>query len=415
MRPNRHQHDVWLTLREGRFVTSGRNPVSESRLRLVTLWILGLLLLSPVPAIAQTWEWSSETVDSLGQSLSMTADKSGNIHLSYVSGRTVKYAFRPAHSPRWFTMDVANTEGYANPATSLALDPQGNPHICFTPGVLRYASFDGKKWDVQQIDPGSGLIEYNCSVAIAPDGTQHVTWYQYSTPEGGYYLHVKHAVLQGGTWMARTVDFEGQTGKWNFIVVDAQGVPHMSYDSFLLGALKYAFFDGKEWKVSVVDARDMGGDAYNRGMGNCVILNREGKAQISYEYNDKLLYAWQTDTSWKTETIESISTTGSWMGFRTRQALDSRGNPHVVFEDGGSVKHAFWDGSHWRIQVVSPPGIERNRFQDIAIDQEGTIFIAYRDATDSSVKVAVGRPKGADLSPSDPAKTAKGSNSDDKR
>jgi hypothetical protein len=325
--------------------------------------------------------------------MSVAADNDGNIHLSYQSKGVVKYAFRPAHQSRWFTMDLAGTEGYSNAPTHLALDPKGNPHVCYTPGVLKYASFDGKRWNIQQIDPGSGLIEYNCWVAIAPDGTPHVTWYQYGNPTGGYYLHVKHAVLQNGTWMARTVDFEGQTGKWNSIAVDAQGVPHMSYDSFLKGALKSAVFDGQEWKVTLVEDREMGGDAYNRGMGNCIIVNRDGFAQISYEYDDTLRYAWQTGSSWKTETIDHITTTGSWMGFRTRQALDPEGNPHVVYEDGGSVKQAVWDKSHWQIQVISSPGIEKQRFSDIAIDHDGTIFIAYKDAVDGSVKIAVGRPQ----------------------
>jgi hypothetical protein len=366
--------------------------VAAILLRDATLWIVRLVLFfCPAVVSAQNLQWSTESVDSAGESLSMAVDKDGNIHISYQSNGMVKYGFRPAHSSRWFTMDIAGTEGYANAATSLAVDPEGNPHVCFTPGVLRYASFDGKKWNIQQIDSGSGLIEYNCSVAIAPDGTQHVTWYQYATPNGGYYLHVKHAVLQNGVWMARTVDFEGQTGKWNFITVDSRGVPHMSYDSFLKGALKYAFFDGKDWKLSFIDTREMGGDAYNRGMGNCIVINRDGRAQISYEYDDRLLYAWQTATSWKTETVDQISTSGSWMGFRTRQALDLKGNPHVVFEDGGSVKHAFWDGSGWRVQVVSGPGVQKNRFADIVIDQDGNINIGYRDAMDGSVKVAVGR------------------------
>ena len=387
-------------------VTSKRSEVSRDLLRTATLWIVRLVLFfSPAVVSAQNLQWSTETVDSAGGALSMATDRDGNIHISYQTGGIVKYGFRPAHSSRWFTMDIAGTEGYSNAATSLAVDPQGNPHVCFTPGVLRYASFDGKKWNIQQIDPGSGLIEYNCSVAIAPDGTQHVTWYQYSAPNGSNYLHVKHAVLQNGLWMARTVDFEGQTGKWNFITVDPRGIPHMSYDSFLKGALKYGVFDGKEWKVSLIDSREMGGDAYNRGMGNCIIVNGEGRAQISYEYDDRLLYAWQTATSWKTETVDHISTTGSWMGFRTRQALDPKGNPHVVFEDGGSVKRAYWDGSGWRVQMVSGPGVQKTRFADIVVDKEGSVYIGYRDAMDGSVKVAVGRPQvAAERSPG-PTKT----------
>jgi hypothetical protein len=313
--------------------------------------------------------------------------------MSYLGGNgMVKYGFRPAHATRWFTMEIpkASYEGDTHMPTKIALDPQGNPHICYTPGALKYASFNGKQWSIQEINPGSGNISFTCSVAIAPDGTQHVIWYQYGMPTGGLYLHLKHAVLRDGVWMARTVDFEGQTGKWNSMIVDAQGIPNISYDSFLKGELKYAYWNGKNWKASVVDSPERGGDG---GKGNSVIVNRDGRAQISYVRDDALLYAWQTATSWKIDTIDHISTNGAWLDYRTRQALDPQGNPHIVYEDGGRVKHAFWDGSQWRIQVVSGSGLDPLRFADIAIDHEGIIYIGYRDATDNSVKVAVGLPQ----------------------
>ena len=360
--------------------------------------ILGFVLLLFIarPAFGQSWQWTTETVDPSGKSTSLAVDKDGNVHLSYFSDGVVKYGFRPSQSARWFTMDIAPGGGYTDLPTKIALDPQGNPHICFTPRVLKYASFNGKEWIVQQIDPDSGLIEYNCSISIAPDGTPSVTWYQYSAPDGSNYLHVKHAILENGVWMARTVDFEGQTGKWNSVAVDAQGVPHMSYDSFLAGAIKYAIWDGKQWKVSVVDSRDLhNGATYNAGMGNSLILNRAGKAGISYEDLETLRYAWQTDTGWKIDVVDRIRTTGSWLGYRSRQALDPQGNPHITYEDSGAVKHAYWDGSRWKVQMISPVGREQHRFEDIAIDQRGTVYISYRDAADGSLKVAVGRPQAA--------------------
>jgi hypothetical protein len=389
-------------------MTSRQSMVSRRVRRKSMHWIIRIvLLLYPVAASAQG-QWTSETVDSAGEFLAMTADKSGNIHISYYSSGTLKYGFRPSHSSRWFTMVIpgAPSNGYTSTPTGLAVDAQGNPHICFTPGVFEYASFDGKKWNLQQIDPGSGLIEYNCSIAIAPDDTQHATWYQYSVPGVPMYAHLKHAVLQNGVWIARTLDFESQTGKWSCITVDAQGTAHMSYDSFVLGKLKYGVFNGKEWKMNVVDSREMGDQTeYSRGMGNNLVLNRDGRAQISYEYADALLYAWQTATSWKIDTITRITTSGSWMGYRTRQALDPEGNPHVVYEDAGSVKHAFWDGTSWRIQLISGPGLQTHRFCTIAIDQEGTIYIGYRDASDGSVKIAVGRQQAQAQTSPPPKKT----------
>jgi hypothetical protein len=351
----------------------------------------------PKAAVAQNLKWTVETADTFGKSMSLAIDKDGNVHMSYLSGdKTVKYGFRSSHNGKWFSLDIAPSAGYSDLPTKIALDPQGNPHMCFTPAVMKYASFDGKKWNVQQIDPGAGLIEFNCSVAIGSDGIPQVSWYQYSSPDSPYYLHIKYAELVNGVWQARTLDYEGQTGKWNSMVVDSQNNPHLSYDSFLKGELKSAYNDGKQWKVSVIDSREAerGNGAYNRGMGNSILVNSKNLGQIAYEYDDTLLYAWQTDTGWRHEVVDHISTTGSWIGYHTRQAFDPQGRPHIVYDDAGMVKHAYWDGTEWQIQVVSGRGIERARYPDIAIDSTGTTYIAYRDANDGSLKVAVGKAEG---------------------
>jgi hypothetical protein len=322
---------------------------------------------------------------------SIAVDKDQNLHLSYFSGG-FKYGFRPAKSSHWFTMNLAPGGGYSEVFTKVALDAAGNPSICFTPGALKYASFENHSWNIQQIDPQAGLIDYSCSLAVAPNGARHVLWYQYGGPGGGYYLHLKHAVLTDGAWIARTVDFEGQTGKWNCLVLDVQGNPHVSYDSFLKGELKYAYWDGKDWKRTVVDSSNISPDGSNsHGLGSSLVLNRDGKAQISYETDNSLKYAWEKDGSWKIETVDNVTLTGSWIGYRTRQALDPQGNPHIVYEDNGSVKHAYWDGSKWKIQVVSGAGPKAHRYESIAIDLEGSIYISYQDAIDGSLKVAIGR------------------------
>jgi len=367
-----------------------RKAVTFSRNMRISISLLCAILI-PGPMLAQSWKWSTEKVDANGFSPSIAVDESGNLHIGYFFGG-VKYAFRPANSSHWFTMDIAPAGGYTELPTKITLDSRGNPSICFTPSVMDLASFDGHKWNTQEIDPQSGMIQFTCSLAIAADGTPHVIWYHYGNPDGGFYLHIKYAVLQKGVWMARTVDFDGQTGKWNSMVLDAQGNPHISYDAFLKGQMKYAYWNGKEWQKTIVDSPDISpSDSFSRGMGNSLVLNREGKAGISYNTENSVKYAWETGKSWKLDTVDHVSLSGGWVGYRTRQALDPQGNPHIVYQDGGSVKHAYWDGSKWQIQVISGPGRYQERYQDIAIDHEGNIYICYRDGADGSIKVAVGR------------------------
>jgi len=150
---------------------------------------------------------------------SLAVDADGNLHVSYyypVEGQ-LKYGFRPAKSARWFTMGL--DKGFGEFSTRITVDPKGNPHICYSPNILKYASFDGRRWTVQQIDPGGGLVSYFCSLRIGPDGAPQVSWYV----ESGTYI--RYAALKNGAWIAQTADAENKPGKWNSMVLD-NTAPH---------------------------------------------------------------------------------------------------------------------------------------------------------------------------------------------
>jgi hypothetical protein len=350
------------------------------------VWILFLFLFFPANALCgQTWKWTTETVDAFGVQGSIAIDKDHNVHVSYFSGG-IKYGFRPAGSSRWFTMNIAPSGGYSEIFSRVFVDSSGDPSICFTPGGFKLASFKNHAWNIQQVDPQSGTIEYTCSLVIGKDNVPRLTWYQESI------AHMKYADLENGVWLARVFDSDMQTGKWNSMVLDSDGNPHISYDVFTKGELKYAFWDGKDWHRTVVDSPAISPEGSGGAMGNSLVLNQEGKAQISYENGDAVKYAWERDGSWKIDTIQRVSLSGSWAGYRAHQALDPQGNPHVVYEDGGVLKEAYWNGAVWQIQIISGAGVRRHRYEDIAIDTDGVIYIIFQDATDGSLKVAVGHP-----------------------
>lgn len=366
--------------------SSERRP--ERKTKGWVLLVLAAALLASARVDAQTWEWKTETVDSEGRFTSLAVDDQGNLHISYASGQRVKYGFRPAGSSRWFTMEVDKGDH----ATRLTLDREGNPHLCYSSyGTLKYAHWDGQNWLIQPIAEGSGTISFSCSVGLAADGTPHVTWYQVGRPDGSNYLHVRYAILRDGAWRSRTLDFDGQTGKWNSMVLDAQGLPHVSYDSFIKGELKYAYWGGTHWNIRVVDSRNLSRQEYNIGMGNSVILGADGKARISYYTENALKYARQEEARWVIEKVDSMSPLGSWVGFWSGLVLDQGGYAHISYEDGGALKHAYWDGQKWQIQLLVGAGNESYRYGSMAIDREDTLYISYRDALDGSVKVAVAR------------------------
>lgn len=376
-----------------------------------TLFVLAMFvagLLSPVISAGSDTSWTfdpakTESVDRSGRFSSLAVDSQGNVHIAYViEGDHVKYAFRDVNTGKWWPTDIDAQASF----TSLALDSDGNPHICYTQRTLRYAHWNGKIWQKEEISPGAGAIAYYCSVAVSADEshTPHVTWYQERTAQDTNYLHMRHAVLQDGQWLAKTIDWDAQTGKWHTMVLDLQGHPHLSFDAYVSGQLKYAYQEGESWVVVPVDARTQSQQP-GRGMGNCLVLDAKGHAMISYFEEGALKYARQKDDGrWSIETLAGITPSPSWAGYRSVQRLDRKGNPHVVYEDSGVLRHVFWDGTNWQTQNIAKTGRYRLRYASIAISREDIIYISYCDPDDGSLKVIVGRPTSAGgISPADKA------------
>jgi hypothetical protein len=354
-----------------------------------TLIAFAMTVLTLGNAHAQNWNWRSEKIDSSGQYSSVAVDKDGNLHVSYSTSDGIKYAYRAVDSNRWFTMLLDKPEGF----TSLALDQDQHPHICYTNNELKYAAWDGKSFRIQIIAPFSGQINYSCSVAIGKDGTPHISWYQYMNADRTNFLHLKYAALKEGAWQARTIDLRPETGKWNSMVLDKEGNPHLAYSSYMDGDLKYAWFTGKKWILATPDSRAASRTQKYRGMGNSVKLDANGIAHISYFEDLTLKYAKQSGDSWNVIAIDNLSSAlgaAGWSNSRSTLVLDSKGWPHIFYGDIGSLKHAFWNGSEWKMQFITYGGAMQFAYTSAAIGKDDTLYVSYLDPVEGSLNVAIG-------------------------
>lgn len=361
-----------------------------SRLMARVTALLFFFLLASGIARAQTWSWTYDVIDLPAKSPSLAVDSSSNLHISYADGSgALKYGFRPANSSKWFFMVLDKQLGAFS--TKLTLDSDNNPHICYTPGIIKYTRFDGKQWHTIQVAKDSGEIGYTCSIAISKEGVPHLTWYQLSGPTLNY-LHMRYAVLSGNAWLARTVDFDGETGKWNWMVLDPQGNPILSYSAWVNGELRIAHWNGKQWEFSTADSRTRSPGEYNIGEGNSLVLDSAGKLHVSFYSEKTVKYAHLVGEDWKVEVVDQFTWLGGWAHFRSSIVLDKQGRPHICYEDAGVVKHAYWDGKKWRIQILARNGLESIRYATMAIDRDDNIYIAFRDPEDNTLKLATGRP-----------------------
>jgi hypothetical protein len=353
-----------------------------------------ILLILPLAVCGQGWTWKIEKVDDAGTFPSVVVDHNGGVHASYIKlGEGVKYAFRAADSAKWFNLPIGAKaeEGF----TRLALDTQGNPSICFTAyESLGYAQYNGGQWYVQKIAENFGVISYTCSLAIAPDGSKYLTWYQYMSRDRELFLHLRYASLQSGAWLAKTIDFDGETGKWNSLVLDQQGNPHIGYSSWRKGELRYASWNGKNWSFDTVDSRGRDdSQASPPCMAVSLALAADGTPMISYFQDQTLKFAHKQGNLWKKESVDILSPLASagWVALHSSLVLDPTGAPHIIYGDFGSLKQAFWDGKGWRIQVIDIGGGGQYKHSAAGIAPDGTIYALFQDPSDDSLKAAVGR------------------------
>lgn len=384
-----------------------------SRVVSVRTLVAALMLVAPVRMLsAQEWSWNSERV-ARGSTSSIVIDSDRNLQLAYLTrDAKVYYAMRPAGASKWYSLVVLDsTHANTNVYPKLVVDKHDIPHLCVSFGILEYVTLTNHEWVKQQIDPGSGTISYHCSIAVTPDGVPHLGWYHEFLPGGTQYSHFRHADLEDGVWMVRSVD-GGIAGKWSSMVIDSKGFPHASYSQWVHGGdLNYAEWDGERWKISTVDS-SQNASSY-RGFDNSLALWPDGSAHISYFDARTLKYAHQIDGKWKVEKVAVVAPGHDVYGGSTTLLRDSHDNPHIIYGDFGAVKHAFWDGKQWQVEIVVAGALQQYNNVDATIGPDDTLYVSYPDPDDGYVKIATGKLAPASEVKKVAAVEVKGTNIDD--
>jgi hypothetical protein len=185
---------------------------------------------------------------------SITLDAAGVPHVSFHgsndSGSSLSdLMFATQIGGTWIVEDVdpgnyrdGSYYDYAGQFTSLAIAPNGTPHIAYYSsvpgqpgaGILRYARRAGDIWVMETVDatPGAGALN---SLALDPAGAPHIAYYSPMTRE----LRIAHGAPSG--WIVETIDASGDVGQYPSLAIDAAGHFFVSYYDATNGKLKLAF------------------------------------------------------------------------------------------------------------------------------------------------------------------------------
>ncbi len=335
----------------------------------------------------------------------------------------------------WHIYTVENTSSATGecwyPGISLALDGQGFPHIAYHSAIpgenLRYASWNGHGFSVETVAPTNSSIS---GTALVIDGSNapHIAFF--TSAEGNLStFRLQYASRVLGGWAADFVDPDhfadaNATFVTVSMVLDAAGLPHLTYPAQDINRTRYAVLGGTSWTVAnllqpsatgsiALDGAGQPHFAVSPPGGNVVYVPPSGPwsnitgalfggpRSLALDASDLPTVAFLgqsgtfkpvnvatlNGTDWDVTTVDTASTSGSPVPL----ALDAAGHPHIAYPSGTAInyhlKYAAWSGTSWGAETVDT-GAQVGSDVSLALDANGDPHIGYFDRHKCSIKYA---------------------------
>ncbi|HEC80335.1 MAG TPA: hypothetical protein ENI43_03665, partial [Firmicutes bacterium] len=237
-------------------------------------------------------------------------------------------------------------------SNAIDLDSNNNPHILYYDlgnGILRYAYYDGDEWIYDTIsDPD---YWYGDGLDLVLDESDHPNISFHEWNHGDLY----YGYMEGDEWVTVMIgSYEGDAGLDNSISLDSDNYPHIAYNHDVYEPsgrdLRYAYFDGEEWHIEVVDDENR-----YQGWFCSIALDSNDYPHIAYIKHDDhgnkyLSYAYWDGDSWNKEIVDEL---GDAVDNFTSIDVDSDNHPHIAYKSHNlRLKYAYHDGEEWKTELV---------------------------------------------------------------
>ncbi|MEC7280042.1 MAG: FG-GAP-like repeat-containing protein, partial [Candidatus Thermoplasmatota archaeon] len=333
-------------------------------------------------AIAMNYD--SDAVFSDGSCIYTTLTSSAS-SLSLFMGRPISHALDYSTVFLADGKQTAASSGAVGPGTHIALDSNGDVHICSKlPGPnhdLYYTTNASGSWASAVID-STGNLGGDCFILLDSDDDIHITYRDDSNTNLKYATKALSSNIAASNWDVSTMDNNGDVGNFGSMAVDANDTLHVAYYSASGSCLKYATLeDGSTtWSREIVEStNDIGGYT-------SIALDSHGKPHITYldDTNDDLRYTHKMGSSWVFTTLDSVGVSGKG----TSLAVDSNDHLHVAYKTN-STEIAYMtnrSGSWVKTTLdANSTGSWGVNYIDIMLDEGDDPHVVYSDMVDYDI------------------------------
>jgi hypothetical protein len=280
-------------------------------------------------------------------------------------------------------------EGYFYGPIGLAYEPDGTPTIAihdhqaddFDPqlGDLVRLFWDGSTW-VEDIARDPGHDGWDATISIGNDGVIHAAGVdpaQFGRTEG-----VEYYRNAGSGWEVTQIGSGPIPYQYNVaLALDPEGSPSLTYYNDVDQDLVFARLDNGSWNL------EKAAEEGNVGKYSSLAYDFDGRPAVTFfrqtgSTAGEIVYATRGDNGWTLETIGDLAAFSELNARRNSSlAFDSQGRANVAFADTQGVWYAVRGESGWEIQRIVVAGLPLGQLVSLAIDGDDRPHIALYEVT----------------------------------
>jgi len=340
-----------------------------------------------VTSDGEPYTWTTSTINYVtgaGYSPSVVVDSNGTVHIVHVlwKDHELWHSKLTAGSSSWSHTKIMDCNGCRE--TDMTIDSNDNIHLAFylqqtgTTGYLYYGVYNGTTWATQSLQ--SNVYNNQIRIVLDAHDRPHISY-----ANAGYICN--GAMLKyydGSTWLTQAIDTTTTyVGCDTTIAIDQNGHVHVAYRHHSNMDLMIGSNVSGTWQRFTIDN---GNDV---GYHNDMVVDHDNNLQILYRTN-AAGGQYKHATGMSASAWSTTSSSGGLGEFRMQ--TDGLGNIHASAYDSGSDDMMYQllvsgSGNQWNLSTVDSVG-NVGYENDIFVDDNNMIHIAYYDSTNERLKYA---------------------------